>query len=269
MVGARTKIRSYSITPAESAIGRTVSNDDCTRAICSNVIGSVGAVAGDIDAACMARHYAPSDGSVPASHPVARSSTVEHRPADVVSQPLVVEDEFADCIRELFALPTALEPSGAVSPAGAGCGRSELVRGDVRHDSGLTGCMCGMPSRSARLPCRTHGMAARGARLRHCDLAASPCPNLLDCLEGPRIRGPHRLEEMQNVLCARGRPESQEAMVGVRERGAATDRDEATVTVLGQDHATNRMPMKIPTDGAMTLRTTARLSFDTRLHGIA
>ena len=34
---------------------------------------------------------------------------VEHRPADVVPQPLVVEYELANRLRELVALPPALE----------------------------------------------------------------------------------------------------------------------------------------------------------------
>ena len=42
-------------------------------------------------------------------------NNVEHRPADLVAQPLIVQDEVANRVRELFALPTALEPSRAVS----------------------------------------------------------------------------------------------------------------------------------------------------------
>lgn len=37
------------------------------------------------------------------------ASAVEHRPADVVAQSLVVEDELANRLRELVALPLALE----------------------------------------------------------------------------------------------------------------------------------------------------------------
>ena len=43
--------------------------------------------------------------------PDARSA-LEHRPADVVPQPLVVEDELANRLRELVALPPALESRG-------------------------------------------------------------------------------------------------------------------------------------------------------------
>jgi len=65
-------------------------------------------------------------------------------------------------------------------------------------------------------------------------------PSLLDRLAGPRVRGLHRLEEVQNVLCARGRPQSQEPMVGVRERPPAADGDEAGVAVFGEDHGCTR-----------------------------
>jgi hypothetical protein len=41
---------------------------------------------------------------------------------------------------------------------------------------------------------------------------------------------------VQNVLCARCRPHSQEPMVGVRERPSTADRDEARVALLGENH---------------------------------
>src|SRR6185503_10121396 len=44
-------------------------------------------------------------------------SAVEDRPADVVAQPLVVEDELPNRLRELGALPPALESPCAVALA--------------------------------------------------------------------------------------------------------------------------------------------------------
>src|SRR5438270_9512137 len=176
---------------------------------------------------------------------MAYGSTVEHRPADLVSQPLILQDELANRIWQLFALPTALEPAGALTlafgsrgPRGLDrVGRStELVCGDMRHHRRLAGSICGVPSGSAQLSCRSHGMATNRAGLRHPDLASRPCPNLLDRQTGPRVRGLHRLEEVQNVLCARGSPQSQEPMVGVRKPPPAADSDEPGVAVFGQDH---------------------------------
>jgi hypothetical protein len=46
---------------------------------------------------------------------------------------------------------------------------------------------------------------------------------------------------MQNVLGARGRPQSEEPMVEVRERPPAADGDETRVAVLGEDHGTNHI----------------------------
>ena len=161
-----------------------------------------------------------------------------------MSQPLIVKDELADRLRELVALPAALEPACAFLGSGGrrtrrlDCvgGSAELVRGDMRHHCRLTGCICGMPSGAAQLSCRTHGMTTCGTGLSHPDLAARPCPNLLYRLAGPGIRDLHTLEEVQNVLCARRRPQSQEPMVGVRERPPAADGREARVAVLGKDH---------------------------------
>jgi hypothetical protein len=95
-------------------------------------------------------------------------------------------------------------------------------------------------------------MATRRAGLRHPDLASRPCPNLLDRQTGPRVRGLHRLEEVQNVLCARGSPQSQKPMVGVRERPPAADGDEARVAVFWQDHGSTVPECICPTwPGAM------------------
>ena len=69
-------------------------------------------------------------------------SPFEQGPADVVAQPLIVQNQSANRVRELFALPTALEPPGALSLAcggrrtrGLDCiGRStKLVCGDMCH----------------------------------------------------------------------------------------------------------------------------------------
>jgi hypothetical protein len=175
------------------------------------------------------------------SHP----STVEHRPADLVPQPLIVQDEFANRIRKLFALPTTLEPACGLALASGGRRtsgldrvrrRTEFVRGDMRHHRRLAGSKGGVPSGAAQRSCRSHGMATRRAGLRHLDLTSSPCPNLLDRLARPLVRWLNGLEEVQDVLCARGRPQRQEPMVRVRERPPAADSDEAGVTVFRQDH---------------------------------
>ena len=147
---------------------------------------------------------------------------VERRPADVVPQPLIIQDQFADCVRELFTLPSALEPPGVLTLAfRSGCtrrldrvGRStELVCGDMRHHCRLAGSIPGVPSGSAQLPCRSHGMATRRAGLRHRDLAAHPCPSLLNCVTRPRVRRLRRLEQVQDVLRTRGRPRGEKVMV--------------------------------------------------------
>ncbi len=56
-----------------------------------------------------------------------RASAVKHRPADGVSQPLILQDEFANRIRELFALPTALEPAGNLAHELGAAARAALI----------------------------------------------------------------------------------------------------------------------------------------------
>ena len=174
---------------------------------------------------------------------------VEDRPAELVSQALIIKDEFADRIGELFALPPALEPAGVLLASRGRRtrrldrvgGSTELVRGDVRHHCRLARCVGRMPSAPAQRSRRCHRVAACGTRVGHPDFAAHPCADLFDRLAGPRIGRLHGLEEVQNVFCARRRPQGQEPMVGVRECPPAADGDEPEVAVLGEDHATNRM----------------------------
>src|SRR4051794_23363960 len=81
------------------------------------------------------------------------ASAVEHRPAEVVAQPLVIEHQFADRRRELVTLPAALQSPGGIAvalrrgrayrPDRVG-GRTELVRGDVGDGPGLAGGVRGM-----------------------------------------------------------------------------------------------------------------------------
>src|SRR2546423_13114340 len=116
-------------------------------------------------------------------------SAVEHRPADVVPQTLIVEHELANRLGELVALPQALESpcalalsfrcgsTGGLDRVG-GC--SELVRGDVRDDSCLAGGVCSMACCPTQVSCRRHCMAARCSGLGHWDLAAHPGPELLN-----------------------------------------------------------------------------------------
>jgi hypothetical protein len=70
------------------------------------------------------------------------------------AQPLVAEDELANRLRELVALPQALEAPRAVAHSfwrGSMCGlepiggRTEFVRGDVCDGRGLAGRVRGVP----------------------------------------------------------------------------------------------------------------------------
>src|SRR4051812_16589115 len=129
--------------------------------------------------------------------------TVEYRPADVVAQPLVVKYEITDRLRELIALPPALESPYGLTQA-LRCrrtwsldrvgGRAKLVRGDVGDGPGLAGGVRGMPSCPAQVSGCCHRMAAGCASLHHLDLATHPGPahaRSRDAVAGPRA-GPTR-----------------------------------------------------------------------------
>jgi hypothetical protein len=52
----------------------------------------------------------------------------------------------------------------------------------------------------------------------------------------------YRLEEVQDVLRARGSPQSQEPMVGAPKRSPTADGDEAGVAIFGEDHGVGAPP---------------------------
>jgi hypothetical protein len=172
-------------------------------------------------------------------------SVDEHRPAELVPQPLIVEDEGSDRLRELRPLPRALEPAGLLRLLARGggtrrldrvCRRAELVRRDVGHRRRLAGGVGGVPRCALQRPRRAHRVATRRPRRGHRDLAARPRPHLFDRLARPSVRRLHRLEQVQHVLRARRRPQRQQAMVLIRERAPAPQGDEAGIAVLGEDH---------------------------------
>src|SRR5205814_4638133 len=158
---------------------------------------------------------------------------VEYRPADVVPQPLVVEYELANRVRELVVLPPALESPCVLALSFRGSstcgldrigGRTELMRRDVRDGRGLAGSVGGMPCCPTQVSGRGVCVAGRIASLGHRDLAAPPCPSLLDRVTRPRVRRLRRLEEVKDVLRARCRPQGEELVIRIGEGPTAADR---------------------------------------------
>jgi hypothetical protein len=162
-------------------------------------------------------------------------------------QSLVVEYELANRLRELVVLPPALEsPCGlALSFRGSSSstcgldrigGRTELVRRDVCDGRGLAGSVRGMPCCPAQVSRRGVCVAGRIPSLGHRDLAAHPRADLLDRLTWSRVLRLSRLEEVEDVLGARCRPQGEELVIRIGERPTAADRHETTVAVLREDH---------------------------------
>lgn len=153
-----------------------------------------------------------------------KPSAVERPPAERVSQPLVTEDKFADCIGELFVLLAAFEPVGAHRFASRN-GRThsfdrigsgtKLVCGHMRHHRRLSRRVCSIPGSAVQLTRHSHSMATRCAGLRHLELAACPGPYLRDCLARSQIRRLLRFEEVQHVLSTRSASSRWSASVSV------------------------------------------------------
>ncbi len=172
-------------------------------------------------------------------------SEVEHGPADVVPQRLIVEDELANLGGKLVSLPVALESpdrlavtTGCSSTRGLDrvCGRTEIVCGDVCDACSLPRGMRRVPGSAAQVSGRAHGMAAGRAGLHHPHLPPHPGAGLLDRFTRSGVLGLCRLEEVEDVLRACCRPQRQEVVITVREGPTAADRHQARIPLLRKDH---------------------------------
>jgi hypothetical protein len=132
-----------------------------------------------------------------------RENAVEHRPADVVSQSLIIQDKVADRFRQLLALPLAFPTTGGLAlplwrgcPHGLNCvGRSaELVSGNMRHRRRLARSVRGMSSGSAQLSGRSVGEASGRTRLSHRNLTSRPRASQFDGSTRPVVSGLYFLE---------------------------------------------------------------------------
>jgi hypothetical protein len=153
-------------------------------------------------------------------------SAVEDRPAEVVAQSLVVEDEVTDGVRELVALPAALGSPGGFSVAVRGCGtngpdgirgRTQLVRRDVRRGGGLRSGVGGVARRTPKVP--GSGVRVTGGRPGdgHGDLAPGPRPGQLDGVLRTLVVRADPLEMLEDVRGAVGRPHRERVVVIIRQ----------------------------------------------------
>jgi hypothetical protein len=123
-------------------------------------------------------------------------SAVEYEPAELVSQPLIVQDEIADRIRKLLALPLTLPAACLVpftlsggcpcSPDGIG-GCAQLMCRNMRHGCSLSRSKSRLPGSSAQDSGGCHGMTGGRSGLCHRDFTANPGPELSDRLPGSRV----------------------------------------------------------------------------------
>jgi hypothetical protein len=172
-------------------------------------------------------------------------SAVERKPAQRVAQPLVVEHKFSDLVRELGALPLALQAASRLAlafsrccsrrPDRIGCS-TELVGRHMAHGRGLAGSVRGMPCCPTQVPGRGICMARRRAGLSPRDLTPRPGTPEVDRPTWMVVLRPCLLELVQHVLRAVSRPPREKTMIVVLEGPAATDRDEPRIPDLGEDH---------------------------------
>ena len=172
-------------------------------------------------------------------------SAVERKPAQLVTQPLIVEDKVSDLVGELGALPLALQAAGGIALVlRRGCPLrpdrvrrgSKFVGGHMANRRGLACSVRGVPCCPTQVSGR--GVCMAGGRPGHCprDLTSRPGAPELDRPTWPVVIRPLPLEVVQHVLRAVGRPHREKAMVVVLEGPAATHGDEPGIPNLGEDH---------------------------------
>jgi hypothetical protein len=172
-------------------------------------------------------------------------SAVEHKPAQLVAQPLVVEHKFSDRVGELGALPLALQTAGlhAVvfsrrrprSPDRVGRG-SEFVGRHMAHRRGLGGSVRGMPCRPTQVSGRGVRMAGRRAGVSPRNLTPRPGTPEVDRPTWTVVLRPCLLEVVQHMLRAVSRPHREKTMMVVLEDPPTTHGDEPRIPDLGEDH---------------------------------
>jgi hypothetical protein len=167
--------------------------------------------------------------------PCRPGSAIEHEPAHIIAQSLVVEHEFPDPVRELCTLPLALTATGLVTlvfgsrrpygPDRIGR-RPQLMSGHMTHRPGLPGGMSRFLCGAGHFSCgrvRIEGViAGQGPG----DPTPCPCTRLFDRPARTVVARSHLLEERQYVLRTIGSPDSKEMMIGVRQDATAPDGDE-------------------------------------------
>lgn len=172
-------------------------------------------------------------------------SAVEHRPAEMVAAPLIVEDELAHRFWQLVPLPQTFLLSRGVCARRRSRGnrrldrvrsRAEAMFSDMSDDRSLTSCKGSMSRRPAQFAGRGHRVPARSACLHHPCLATRPGADLFDRLSRSPVLWPSRLEQLQNVLGAGRRPQSEQVVVLIGQRPATTDRHEPWISDLREDH---------------------------------
>ena len=101
---------------------------------------------------------------------------------------------------------------------------------------GLGGSVRGMPWCPGQVSGRPVCVAGRRARLGHADLAPHPGADLVDRLTRSPVLWLSRLEEVEYVLRARCRPQSEETVIRIGEGPTAADRHETRVALFREDH---------------------------------
>ena len=184
----------------------------------------------------------PDGGAAAAEEP---RSAIEHEPAQLVAQPLVVEHEIPNLMGELSTLPLTLQAASRLAlvlsrsrprrPDRISPG-TELVGRHMAHRRGLAGGVRGMPCCPTQVSGRGVCMAGRRAGLCPRDIAPRPGTPKVDRASRTVVLGPCLLEVVQHVFRAVSRPYRKTTMIVVLEGPAATHGDEPRIPDLGKDH---------------------------------
>ena len=177
-------------------------------------------------------------------------SAIEHEPAYLIAQPLVVEYKLTDLAGKLCTLPLALQMTSLVTLVFRNCRpcgpnrvsrRAQLVSCHMTNRPGLSGGVSRFLRGAGRLSCRGVGVKGVIASLSPRDPTPCPGSRLFDRPARTVVSRSHLLEEGKYMLCAISSPYCKKMMIGVRQGATPTHSNKPGVSLLGEDHILPKM----------------------------
>ena len=113
---------------------------------------------------------------------------------------------------------------------------TKIMLGHTAYAGSLAGGVGRVAGGPAHRASSTHRVSTARASGHHLDFAGGPGASRGDGVARSHVGGLVVVKQIQHVVGASGGPDAQEPMIGIGQCAPTGDRDQARITVLGQDH---------------------------------